>query len=192
MYENNKHMGIALEVDSKSHIIIDAEVIVITDLVKNYFRKLLIGHNLTEDITPLIEEIKKGYLVPSQTSMIILRDSGMAQSVSNLFVSFANQRTLPLFSFWSAGLVNFFIPSGGGQWAIQGPIMLEAANELGSSMEAVITAIAWGDSWTNQLQPFWALPLLAIAGLDIRDIMGYTTMIFFVSGIIISGFMLFM
>ncbi|NLB31777.1 MAG: TIGR00366 family protein, partial [Alcaligenaceae bacterium] len=47
--------------------------------------------------------------------------------------------------------------------------------------------IAWGDSWTNMIQPFWALPALAIAGLKARDIMGFCLFNLILSGIIISA-----
>lgn len=124
--------------------------------------------------------------------MVILRETGMAQSISNFFIETSTAKTLPLFTFYSASLVNFFVPSGGGLWAIQGPIALQAAVELESSIEATIIGLAWGDTWSSQIQPFWALPLLAIAGLDVKDIMGYCAMIFFVSGVIISGFLLIM
>ena len=44
--------------------------------------------------------------------------------------------------------------------------------------------IAWGDAWTNLIQPFWALPALAIAGLGVRDIMGYCALALIFAGII--------
>ncbi|MBP3752276.1 MAG: TIGR00366 family protein, partial [Pyramidobacter sp.] len=98
--------------------------------------------------------------------------------------------TLPLYTFWSAGLVNIFIPSGGGQWAVQGPIMIEAAQKLGADYGRVTMALCWGDSWTNMIQPFWALPVLAICGLDVRDIMGYCLTIALFVGIVCSlGFL---
>lgn len=117
--------------------------------------------------------------------------SGLAVSLSEVFVNISNQTTLPFFTFLSAGIVNFFVPSGGGQWAVQGPIMIPASKVLNVPYSTTIIAIAWGDAWTNLVQPFWALPLLAVAKLKIRDIMGYTTVILIVSGIIISLFMLF-
>lgn len=124
--------------------------------------------------------------------MVMLRETGMASSISDFFINISNANTLPLYTFYSSSLINFFIPSGGGLWAIQGPIALEAAKELGASVEATMVGLAWGDTWSSQIQPFWALPLLAIAGLDVKDIMGYCSMIFFVSGIIITGFLLIM
>jgi short-chain fatty acids transporter len=51
-------------------------------------------------------------------------------------------------------------------------------------------AIAYGDQWTNMIQPFWALPVLAISGLKIRDILGYTTVTLLVSGLVLGGTML--
>ena len=69
------------------------------------------------------------------------------------------------------------MPSGGGQWAVQGPIMIPAGIEIGVDSAKTAVAVAWGDAWTNMIQPFWALPLLAIAGLKVRDIMGFCVII---------------
>lgn len=118
--------------------------------------------------------------------------SGLAASISQWFINISTPTTFPLLTFWSAGLLNIFIPSGGGQWAVQGPIMLPVATELGVSHAKVAMAIAWGDAWTNLIQPFWALPVLALAGLGARDIMGFCLMMLVVTGAIISlGFLLF-
>ena len=113
--------------------------------------------------------------------------SGMIQVLSSAFVNISTPQTFPLFTFLSAGLANIFIPSGGGQWAIQGPIMMEAAQKLGADLPQTVMAFAWGDGWTNQIQPFWALPLLGVAGLGARDIMGYCVIWTAVSGFIISA-----
>lgn len=98
---------------------------------------------------------------------------------------------MTLFAFISAGIVNFFVPSGGGQWAVQAPIMVPAAMDLDVSTAKTAMAVAWGDSWTNMIQPFWALPLLAIAGLKVKDIMGFCVIIFLWSFIPISIALLF-
>ena len=110
----------------------------------------------------------------------------LAGEISNLFVSISTERTFPLFAFWSAGIVNFFVPSGGGQWAVQAPIMMPASLDIGVDVAKTAVAISWGDAWTNMIQPFWALPALGIAGLGARDIMGYCAMVLIYSGIIIS------
>ncbi len=124
--------------------------------------------------------------------MGMMVSSGLAATFSNWFVSVSTPKTFQLFTYWSAGLVNMFVPSGGGQWAVQGPIMMPAAKALGVSYARAAMGIAWGDAWTNMIQPFWALPLLAVAKLNIKDIMGYTTVILLWAGIITSLGMLFL
>lgn len=118
--------------------------------------------------------------------MGVIASTGMAADLGGALVSIATKDTLPFLSFISAGIINFFIPAGGGQWVMQGPIVVEAANQLNASIPRVAMAVAWGDAWTNMVQPFWALPLLAIAGLNIRSIMGYTALVLVVSGVVIS------
>jgi short-chain fatty acids transporter len=116
----------------------------------------------------------------------------LAGVISNGFVSISTATTFPLFTFLSAGIVNFFVPSGGGQWAVQGPIMMPAGASLGVEPAKTAMAIAWGDAWTNMIQPFWALPALGIAGLGARDIMGYCVITLLVTGVIVSaGFLIF-
>ena len=110
----------------------------------------------------------------------------LAGAISSQFVAIANETTFPLLTFLSAGIVNFFVPSGGGQWAVQAPIMMPAGAELGVDPAKTAMAIAYGDAWTNMIQPFWALPALAIAGLGAKDVMGYCLMALIGSGVIIS------
>ncbi|KYG58460.1 short-chain fatty acid transporter [Planococcus maritimus] len=124
--------------------------------------------------------------------MGMMTASGLAAVISEAFVSISTADTFPLFAFLSAGLVNFFVPSGGGQWAVQAPIMLEAAEMLGSEPAKVAMAVAWGDAWTNMIQPFWALPALAIAGLKAKDIMGFCVIVLVVSGVVIGLGLLFL
>lgn len=111
----------------------------------------------------------------------------LAGEISNLCVAVSNEHTFPILTFLSAGLVNIFVPSGGGQWAVQAPIMMPAGAALGVSPAITGMAIAWGDSWTNLIQPFWALPALAIAKLGAKDIMGFCVINLFITGIIIAG-----
>ncbi|WP_412103382.1 short-chain fatty acid transporter [Rossellomorea aquimaris] len=118
--------------------------------------------------------------------MGMMTASGLAAVMSEAFVSISNDVTFYFFAFLSAGIVNFFVPSGGGQWAVQAPIMLDAAQALDASVAKTAMAVAWGDAWTNLIQPFWALPALAIAGLKAKDIMGYCVFILVISGIVIS------
>ena len=106
---------------------------------------------------------------------------------SDGFAAISTERTLGFWAFVSGGILNFFVPSGGGQWAVQGPIFLDAARTLGVSDAVVVMGVAYGDQWTNMVQPFWALPLLAIVGLDARAIMGYCFVIFLTAFVFLGG-----
>ncbi|WP_051947182.1 short-chain fatty acid transporter [Muricauda sp. MAR_2010_75] len=124
--------------------------------------------------------------------MGIMSGSGMIQSISDFFVSISTATTLPIFTFMSAGLVNIFVPSGGGQWAVQGPLVLQSALQLGVPLPKAVMALAYGDQVTNMLQPFWALPLLGITKLQAREILPYTLMFMVVGSIIyIVGLLIF-
>nr|VDG62623.1 short-chain fatty acid transporter [Streptococcus thermophilus] len=122
--------------------------------------------------------------------MGIMTATGLAAILSNSIVAVATPETLGVLGFISAGIVNFFVPSGGGQLAVQGPILLDAAQQMGASPEMVVMAIAYGDQWTNMIQPFWALPMLAVAGMKIRDVLGYTTATLIAAGIPMAIMML--
>lgn len=111
----------------------------------------------------------------------------LASVISNFFVNISTVKTFPLFTFLSAGIVNLFVPSGGGQWVVQGPIMMPAGLEIGVDPAKTAMCIAYGDSWTNMIQPFWALPALGLAKLGARDIMGYTLIVLIVSGLVIAA-----
>ena len=102
-------------------------------------------------------------------------------------ISISNATTYPLLTFLCAAVLNMFVPSGGGHWAIQAPIMFAAGADLGVDPGLTGTAIAWGDAWTNLIQPFWAIPALAIAKLDAKDIMGFCLVDLVVTGIVICG-----
>jgi len=120
----------------------------------------------------------------------MMKASGLVAWISDGMASAASKATLPLVDFVSAGAVNMAIPSGGGQWIVQRDILLAAGAELGVAPVTTIMAFAYGDAWTNMLQPFWALPLLAIMGLKAKDIIGYTAMVFLVMGLIVPFWLL--
>ena len=122
--------------------------------------------------------------------MGILVGTGLAKVIAGWFVAVSTPETFYMLQFWGAGLINMFVPSGGGQWAVQGPITIEAAKMMGIDTVKSAMMVAWGDQWTNMIQPFWALPLLGLAGLSAKDIMGYTTMTLLWSGLVLSIFAL--
>lgn len=116
----------------------------------------------------------------------LVRDSGLINLLAEGMISMNN---LELSTMLSAGIVNIFVPSGGGQWAIQGPIIIEAATANNVPLGKAIMAMAYGDQLTNMLQPFWALPLLGITQLKAKEILPYTLILMFV-GVIVYGSML--
>ena len=111
----------------------------------------------------------------------------LASIIANFFTNISNDVTFPVLTFLSAGIINFFVPSGGGQWAVQAPIVMPAATEMGIEYGRAAMAIAWGDQWTNMIQPFWALPALGIAGLSARNIMGYLVIVLIFTGLVACG-----
>lgn len=124
--------------------------------------------------------------------MGMILDSGFAQILASWFVAISTPQTLPFWSLISGGIINMFVPSGGGQWAVQGPVMTEAAKTIGADIPRVAMGVAMRDQWTNMIQPFWTIPALAIAGLHVRDVMGYTVITCIWTGIIFSLGLLFL
>jgi short-chain fatty acids transporter len=116
--------------------------------------------------------------------MGIMKESGLVLQLAQYFTSISNETTFPLFTFISAAIVNIFVPSGGGQWAVQGPIIIQSVLDLKISLSKSILALAYGDQLTNMLQPFWALPLLGITGLKAKQILPFT-FILFIAGLVI-------
>ena len=132
-------------------------------------------------ITPIILQF------PFYAGIIaILTSSGLGQLIIDGMTSVATAENFNLFTYWAAGFVNILAPSGGGQWALQGPLQIPAAVELGVDPAKTAMAVAWGDAWTNLIQPFWALPILSVVGLHIRDIMGYCILISTIVGVVTS------
>ncbi|SDV50387.1 TIGR00366 family protein [Chitinasiproducens palmae] len=122
----------------------------------------------------------------------LMDHSGLAGIITKWFVDIATPQTFDLLTFLSSALINFAVPSGGGHWVVQGPFVMPAAQTLGTDLGRAAMAIAYGEAWTNMAQPFWALPALAIAGLGVRDIMGYCVTAMLFSGVVfVVGLMVF-
>ncbi len=122
--------------------------------------------------------------------MGVMALSGLLEDVARAVVDVSGPLSYGPLTFASAGAVNLFVPSGGGQWAIQGPLVLDAARALDVPLGKAVMAFSYGDEWTNMLQPFWALPLLAITGLTARDLIGYTAALMLLSAPIYLGALL--
>ena len=122
--------------------------------------------------------------------MGIMTGTGLAGVIAQAFVAFSTHETLPFWSFVSSNIISLFVPSGGGHWAVQGPFMVPAAVSLKVDPALTAMATAMGEQTANMIQPFWALPVLAIAGLGIKDIMGYCVMALLVGLVLYGGALL--
>jgi short-chain fatty acids transporter len=116
----------------------------------------------------------------------LIRYSGLAETIGRGFVSIASPKTFPVIIYWYSGILSYFIPSGGSKWAVEAPYVLSAAQTLGVPLPHAILAYAWGDMSTHFLQPFWAIPLLAIARVEFKDIIGYLALLFVVNFVVVS------
>ena len=116
--------------------------------------------------------------------MGIVRYSGLVDVFSNGIVAISTPMTFYLWTFIAASIVNMFVPSGGGQWVVQGPIAMKSAEMMGANYIKTSLAVAYGNTYTNMLQPFWALALLGVTGLKARDVIGYSAAIMILSTVV--------
>lgn len=111
--------------------------------------------------------------------MGIMTTTGLAGVIAQWFLAFSTAATLPFWSYISSIIISLFVPSGGGHWAVQGPFAVPAAVKLGASLPATAMSVAIGEEVANMIQPFWCLPILAIAGIGLRRVMAFTAIVFF-------------
>ena len=109
--------------------------------------------------------------------MGIMKFSGLYLVFTHFFLDISTTSSFPLFTLLSAAIVNIFVPSGGGQWIVQGPLVVDTAIQLGVSIPKSVMALAYGDQLSNMIQPFWALPLLGITGLKAKDIFPFSLLL---------------
>ncbi len=110
----------------------------------------------------------------------VMKLTGLSEKIAHVFVHASSARTLPFFTFLASILTKSFVPSGAGEWAVEGPVMLTAAKDLGVPYGKITMAVAYGNMLGNMYQPFWSLPLLGLMGLRARDIMGFCLVLFVV------------
>lgn len=154
----------------------------------NYINGMLFGlgmmaHGSVSRFVAAVEEaIKDGTGILLQFPLYagimgIVKYSGLMTLLTEVMLTWANPDNFGVITLLSAGFVNLFVPSGGGQWAVQGPLVIDAALQLGVPLPKAVMALAYGDQLTNMLQPFWALPLLAITGAKAGEIFRYTALL---------------
>ena len=153
------------------------------------FLGILLHHNLANYIQAVKAAISgaSGVIIqfPFYAGILgMFKYSGLVNILAAGVVSVSNENTFYLWTFLASSLVNLFVPSGGGQWTLEGPAIIAAAKELNADILKTSLMVAYGDTWTNMIHPFWALALLEITGLKAKDIMGYTTAIMLCCGVI--------
>jgi short-chain fatty acids transporter len=109
--------------------------------------------------------------------MGIMSGSGLGKVMADALVNIATVETLPFWSYFSASIVNLFIPSQGGQWIVQGPVLMEAAKTLGADLAPVINAFVYGDEATNLIQPLYVIPALSLVGMKLKEVWGFMAFI---------------
>jgi short-chain fatty acids transporter len=122
--------------------------------------------------------------------MGIMTATGLAGVIAQWFDTFATAGTLPFWSYVSSIIISLFVPSGGGHWAVQGPFAVPAAVKLHASLPATAMGVAIGEEVANMIQPFWALPVLAIAGVGLRRVMAFTVVSFFTALVLFGASLL--
>jgi short-chain fatty acids transporter len=116
--------------------------------------------------------------------MGIMKGSGLVFVISDWLLKMSSYKTFELCCYFSSLIISVFIPSAGGHWVVQAPFMLPAAAQLGVEPWKVAMGVAWGESIWNVVCPFWALPLLAIANISIRDLIGFSVLLFIIGNVV--------
>jgi len=118
--------------------------------------------------------------------MGIMSGSGLTGIMADGLVRIATAETLPVLSYISASIVNLFVPSQGGQWIVQGPILVEAAHSLNADMPTIINAFVYGDEATNLIQPLYVIPALSLVNMKLKDVWGFMAFIWFIWFVVTS------
>jgi short-chain fatty acids transporter len=124
--------------------------------------------------------------------MGMMTATGLTATIADAFIKFSSASSLPFFTYLSSIVITFLIPSGGGHWAVQGPFVLPAAKNLHASMAATTMGVSMGESVANMIQPFFALPVLAIAGIGMRRMMGFMVITFIIAFVVFGLSLLFL
>jgi short-chain fatty acids transporter len=122
--------------------------------------------------------------------MGILEATGLPDVLSQFFIAISSAHTLPFWSYICSLIVTFFVPSGGGHWAVQGPFVIPAAIALHASIPGTTMAVAMGEQVTNMMQPFWAAPVVAMAGIGVQRVLGFTLMTFLLGAVVFGAALL--
>jgi len=131
--------------------------------------------------------------------MGIMLASGLGSLISDALAAIATPKSYAFISYVTGGIINFAIPSAGGEFAVIGSSIITMVQDLNATFGLDKTtpmiarasmAVAYGESLSNLLQPFFLLIVFPVMGKDIkiqtRDIIGYLFIPFIVLFVIQS------
>jgi short-chain fatty acids transporter len=107
----------------------------------------------------------------------VMNGTGLGAWLGGLFATLATTESYPLVIYVYSAVMNLFVPSAGSKWLIEAPYLIPAGEQLRVSVETIVLAYAYGDSTTNLIQPFWAIPILSVTGLRFGEMVGYTSLV---------------
>ncbi len=118
--------------------------------------------------------------------MGMMSGSGLTLILADALVQVATVKTLPFFAYLSSSIINLFVPSQGGQWIVQGPILVKAAQAMNADLPLIINAFVYGDEATNLIQPLYVIPALSLVGMKLKHVWGFMAFIWFAWFIVTS------
>jgi len=107
----------------------------------------------------------------------LMQNTDLGEWLGSFFSNIATTTTYPWVVYVYSGLMNLFVPSAGSKWMIEAPFLIPAGELLNVSVVTTTLAYAYGDSVTNLIQPFFAIPILAVTRMRFGDVVGYTFLV---------------
>ena len=107
----------------------------------------------------------------------LMQATALGGWLEHAFSTLATTETYPFVVYLYSGFMNLFVPSAGSKWLIEAPFLIPAGESLGVSPVTVLLAYCYGDSTTNLIQPFFAIPILAVTQVRFGEVVGYTFLV---------------
>ena len=107
----------------------------------------------------------------------LMQNTELGPWLGESFARIGTTESFPFLVYVYSGIMNLFVPSGGSKWLIEAPYLIPAGESLGISPVTTLLAYCYGDSTTNLIQPFFAIPILAVTRMRFGDVVGYTLLV---------------
>ncbi len=161
------------------------------------FAALLLHRNVANFQNALADAIKMSWPVVVLYHLYagvagLIQFTPVGQSIVDAIAPISTPYTFPFLVAAISTIVAIFIPTSGGQWAIQGSITSAAAEAIGVTPQRALLALSVGDHMGNLITPFWAVVGASIARVNFRLYFGYRMIfaaLWFVIGVICFTFL---